>query len=58
VRQNSVTGLDLVFYAAWWYFVDEASEDWAAFDPLLGEVGGGFAVSERVELTAALGRPW
>jgi hypothetical protein len=28
-------------------FVDEAAEDWAALDPLLGKVGGGFVGPER-----------
>jgi hypothetical protein len=33
-------------------FVDEAAEDWAALDPLLGEVGDGFVGPERA---AAMG---
>ena len=50
--QNSPTGLDLGFYAARWYSLTKAAEDWAALDPLLGEVGDGFAGPERA---AAMG---
>jgi hypothetical protein len=44
--------LTLGFYAARWYSFDEAAEDWAALDPLMGEVGDGFVGPERA---AAMG---
>src|SRR5438034_8212197 len=36
-------------------FVDEAAQDWAALDPLPGEIGGGVAGPGRAELAAAVG---
>src|SRR6266516_4834527 len=37
--------------------IDEAAEDGMAFDPLLGEVGGGMVGPGRAELAAAVGPP-
>ena len=52
--QNSATGLDLGFFAARWYSWMRPPRT-AVLDPLLGEVGGGFAGPGRAELAAARG---
>ena len=55
--QNSATRLDLGFYAARSYLVEESPEDGSALDPLLGEAGDGEVRRGRAELAAAMGSP-
>jgi hypothetical protein len=52
---NSATYDDLGFYAAPLVFVDDATEDGPALDPLPGEVGDGVVGPGRVQLAAAMG---